>query len=38
MSVGIAYTGRRENHGTMIFQGVSYSAYYFGMSHTVGIK
>ena len=27
MSVGIAYTERRENHGTMILYGVSYSAY-----------
>ena len=27
LSVGIAYTVRRENHGTMILHGVSYSAY-----------
>ena len=29
MSVEIAYTEQRENHGTMILHGVSYSAYTF---------
>ena len=27
VSVGIAYTERRENHGTMVLHGASYSAY-----------
>ena len=27
MSVGIAYTERRENRGTMVLHGISYSVY-----------
>ena len=39
VSVGVAYTERRENHGTMILQGVSYSSYTlrYGSYCTYGI-